>query len=132
MLNVSDPRIGVAGLNPHAGEEGLFGDEEVKEIVPAIERATSEGINAMGPFPPDVIFKNALEDKFDIVVAMYHDQGLIPFKMLYFDIGVNATIGLPIIRTSPDHGTAYDIAWKGSASPASMIEAVLVAEQMKL
>jgi len=132
MLNVSDPRIGVAGLNPHAGEEGLFGDEEVKEIVPAIEQATSEGINAMGPFPPDVIFKNALEDKFDIVVAMYHDQGLIPFKMLYFDTGVNATIGLPIIRTSPDHGTAYDIAWKGSASPASMIEAILVAEQMKL
>jgi len=125
MLNISDPRIGVAGLNPHAGEEGLFGDEEVKEIVPVIEKA-------MGPYPPDVIFKSALDDKFDVVIAMYHDQGLIPFKMLYFDTGVNATIGLPIIRTSPDHGTAYDIAWKGSASPASMIEAVLVAEQMKL
>lgn len=132
MFNISTPRIGVAGLNPHAGEEGLFGNEEMKEIAPAIEQAKSKGINAMGPYPPDVIFKNALEDKFDIVVAMYHDQGLIPFKMLYFDTGVNATIGLPIIRTSPDHGTAYDIAWKGWASPSSMIEAILIAEQMKL
>lgn len=130
MLSIRSPRIAVAGLNPHAGEGGLFGDKEKTSISPAIEKARAEGLSVLGPFSPDIIFKRAVEGEFDIVVAMYHDQGLIPFKMLYFDTGVNATIGLPIIRTSPGHGTAYDIAWKGVASPKSIIEAILVAERM--
>ncbi|MEE9524571.1 MAG: 4-hydroxythreonine-4-phosphate dehydrogenase PdxA [Thermodesulfovibrionales bacterium] len=132
MLSVDSPRIAVAGLNPHAGEGGLFGSEEEAQILPAIQRSQKEGHNVLGPFPPDVIFKKALDGGFDVVVAMYHDQGLIPFKMLYFDKGVNTTIGLPIIRTSPDHGTAYDIAWKGIADPSSMIEAILLAERMEI
>jgi 4-hydroxythreonine-4-phosphate dehydrogenase len=132
MLSVDSPGIAVAGLNPHAGEGGLFGNTEKVRILPAIEKAKNEGINVTGPHPPDVIFKKALDGEFDIIVAMYHDQGLIPFKMLYFDKGVNTTIGLPMIRTSPDHGTAYDIAWKGIADPSSMIEAILLAERMKI
>ncbi len=132
MLSVDSPRIAVAGLNPHAGEGGIFGNTEKIRISPAIEKAKNEGINVTGPYPPDVIFKKAFDGEFDIIVAMYHDQGLIPFKMLYFDKGVNTTIGLPIIRTSPDHGTAYDIAWKGIADPSSMIEAILLAERMKI
>ncbi|GBD99398.1 4-hydroxythreonine-4-phosphate dehydrogenase 2 [bacterium BMS3Abin07] len=131
-LSIESPRIAVAGLNPHAGEGGLFGNEEELHIIPAIEKERAEGINVAGPFPPDIVFKKALEDEFDIVVAMYHDQGLIPFKLMHFDSGVNVTIGLPVIRTSPDHGTACDIAWKGVANPSSMIEAILVAERMKL
>ncbi len=132
MLSVHAPKIAVAGLNPHAGESGLFGTTEQSRISPAIARAQDKGITVNGPFPPDVIFKKAADGEYDIVVAMYHDQGLIPFKLLHFETGVNATIGLPIIRTSPDHGTAYDISWKGNANPSSMIEAIRVAERMKL
>jgi 4-hydroxythreonine-4-phosphate dehydrogenase len=131
MLSVDTPRIAVAGLNPHAGEGGIFGNAERSRITPAIEKAKHEGMNVTGPFPPDVIFKKTVDGEFDIIVAMYHDQGLIPFKMLYFATGVNTTIGLPIIRTSPDHGTAYDIAWKGIADPSSMIEAILLAKRMR-
>jgi 4-hydroxythreonine-4-phosphate dehydrogenase len=133
MLGIRHPRIAVAGLNPHAGESGIFGDEEIREIVPAIEAAALEGLQATGPFPPDIVFNKAYKGEVDIVVCMYHDQGLIPLKMIAFDKGVNVTIGLPIIRTSPDHGTAYDIAWSGStgkADPSSMIEALKLASHM--
>jgi 4-hydroxythreonine-4-phosphate dehydrogenase len=130
MLGIRDARIAVAGLNPHAGEAGIFGDEEIKEIIPAIEDAEREGIQATGPLPPDTIFHKAYRGEVDIVVCMYHDQGLIPLKMIAFDKGVNVTVGLPIIRTSPDHGTAYDIAWSGKADPSSMIEAIKLAVQM--
>ena len=130
MLGIGHPRIAVAGLNPHAGEAGIFGDEETREIVPAIEAAAREGISATGPFPPDTVFHKAYKGEVDIVVCMYHDQGLIPLKMIAFDKGVNVTIGLPIIRTSPDHGTAYDIAWSGKADPSSMIEALKLASHM--
>lgn len=132
MFGISAPKIAVSGLNPHAGEAGIFGDEEIKEIVPAIHDAIREGIPASGPYPPDTIFYSANEGKFDIVVCMYHDQGLIPLKMMAFDVGVNVTVGLPIIRTSPDHGTAYDIAWKGKADPSSMIEAIKLASKLRL
>ena len=132
MFGLKHPRIAVAGLNPHAGETGIFGDEEIKEIIPAIEAAGREGIRATGPFPPDTIFYKAYKGEIDIVVCMYHDQGLIPLKMLAFDKGVNVTVGLPIIRTSPDHGTAYDIAWSGKADPSSMIEAIKLALRMGL
>lgn len=131
MFGLADPEIAVAGLNPHAGESGLFGDEESKEILPAVEEAKREGIRVSGPFPPDTIFHAAYKGEFDMVVCMYHDQGLIPLKMLAFDVGVNVTVGLPIIRTSPDHGTAYDIAWKGIASPSSMREAIKLASRLK-
>jgi 4-hydroxythreonine-4-phosphate dehydrogenase len=127
MLGIRNPRIGVAGLNPHAGEAGMFGNEEISEIAPAVEEAQKEGIPASGPFPPDTIFHKAYRGAFDIVVCMYHDQGLIPLKMIAFESGVNMTVGLPFVRTSPDHGTAYDIAWKGIANPSSMIEAIKVA-----
>lgn len=134
MLGISHPVIAVAGLNPHASESGIFGDEEIREIIPAIEAAKAEGISATGPYPPDTVFIRAYKGEVDIVVCMYHDQGLIPLKMIAFDKGVNVTIGLPIIRTSPDHGTAYDIAWSAkavNADPASMIEALKLALQMK-
>ncbi len=130
MLGIKHPRIAVAGLNPHAGEAGIFGDEEIREIIPAIEAAAREGIAATGPFPPDTVFHKAYKGEVDMVVCMYHDQGLIPLKMIAFDKGVNVTIGLPIIRTSPDHGTAYDIAWSGKADPSSMIEALKLASHM--
>ncbi len=126
-FGIPDPKIVVCGLNPHAGEAGAFGKEEIEEIIPAIDKAKGEGINVEGPLPADTLFYNALQGKWDLVISMYHDQGLIPFKMLLFDTGVNVTIGLPIIRTSPDHGTAFDIAWKGVANPSSMIEAIKVA-----
>ncbi len=132
MLGIGAPRIGVAGLNPHAGEAGMFGSEEIAEIIPAVEEANREGIPASGPFPPDTIFHRAFFGDFDIIVCMYHDQGLIPLKMIAFDTGVNVTVGLPIIRTSPDHGTAYDIAWKGIARPTSMIEAIRLAADLRL
>ena len=132
MLGIKAPRIAVAGLNPHAGEAGMFGDEEIREIIPAIEAARLEGIEATGPFPPDTVFHKAYKGEVDIVVCMYHDQGLVPLKMIAFDTGVNVTVGLPIIRTSPDHGTAYDIAWSGKADPSSLIEAVRLASQMGL
>ncbi len=125
------PRIAVAGLNPHAGEAGMFGDEEKKVIAPAVKRARALGIDAVGPLPPDTVFYRAVRKKeFDCVVCMYHDQGLGPLKLLHFEDGVNATLGLPIIRTSVDHGTAYDIAWKGVASPESLIAAIEMAVDM--
>jgi 4-hydroxythreonine-4-phosphate dehydrogenase len=125
-----DPRIAVAGLNPHAGEDGLFGNEERGIISPAIEIARAEGINAMGPIAPDTVFYKALNGEYDLVVAMYHDQGHIPVKLLGFDKGVNITVGLDIIRTSVDHGTAFDIAGKFKASPDSLIEAILLGQRL--
>lgn len=130
MMGLENPRIAVAGLNPHAGEAGMFGNEEISAIIPAIEAARAAGIECTGPYPPDTLFHKAYNGGVDIVICMYHDQGLIPLKMIAFDKGVNATIGLPIIRTSPDHGTAYDIAWKGIADPSSMIEAIAFAERL--
>lgn len=127
------PRIAVAGLNPHAGEDTLFGDEEERIIHPAImeakERAMEreERVSIEGPFPPDTLFYHAAQGKFDCVVCMYHDQGLIPFKLLHFNDGVNTTLGLPIIRTSVDHGTAYDIAWKMRADHTSLVQAIKMA-----
>jgi len=132
MLKIKNPKIAVAGLNPHAGEAGRFGDEEIKKIIPAIKKARKERIPVSGPYPPDTVFYKAYKGEIDIVVCMYHDQGLIPFKMIAFDKGVNLTLGLPFIRTSPDHGTAYDIAWKGIANPSSMIEAIKVAAKLQL
>lgn len=132
MMGIDTPRIAVAGLNPHAGEAGMFGGEEDSAIIPAMEVARASGIACTGPHPPDTLFHKAYNGGVDIVVCMYHDQGLIPLKMIAFDKGVNATIGLPIIRTSPDHGTAYDIAWKGIADPSSMIEAVAFACRLRI
>ncbi|HEY64341.1 MAG TPA: 4-hydroxythreonine-4-phosphate dehydrogenase PdxA [Caldilineae bacterium] len=129
-LGIPRPRIAVAGLNPHAGEGGLFGDEERREIAPAIETARSNGWDVTGPLPPDTVFLRAVKGEFDIVVAMYHDQGHIPMKLLAFDSGVNVTIGLPIIRTSVDHGTAFDIAGSGQARETSLLAAIEVAVQM--
>jgi len=130
------PRIAVAGLNPHAGEGGLFGDEEARMVGPAITLARLEGIDASGPYPPDTVFMRARHDPpahpgaFDIVVAMYHDQGLIPVKYLGVEQGVNVTLGLPFVRTSPDHGTAFDIAGKDQADPSSLIAAIRMARQL--
>ncbi len=131
MFNIKNPKIAVAGLNPHAGEAGIFGVEEIKEIIPAVKEAAKEGIPVSGPYPPDIVFHKAYKGDFDIVICMYHDQGLIPLKMIAFDKGVNITLGLPFIRTSPDHGTAYDIAWRGLADPSSMIEAIKVAASLR-
>jgi 4-hydroxythreonine-4-phosphate dehydrogenase len=130
MMGIEKPQIAVAGLNPHAGEAGIFGREEIEEIIPAVKEAAKEGIQALGPFPPDTVFNKAYKGEFDIVVCMYHDQGLIPLKMIAFETGVNVTVGLPVIRTSPDHGTAYDIAWKGIANPSSIIEAIKLAARL--
>lgn len=124
------PRIAVAGLNPHAGEGGLFGGEEKDAIAPAIEAARAQGIAAEGPFAPDTVFMRARRGEFDVVIAMYHDQGLIPVKYLGVEQGVNVTLGLPLVRTSPDHGTAFDIAGTGQADPSSLVEAVRVARQL--
>jgi len=129
------PRIGVAGLNPHAGEGGLFGREELEIIAPAVAAACAEGIDAQGPFAPDTIFMRARSTperpgEFDVVIAMYHDQGLIPVKYLGVEQGVNVTLGLPFVRTSPDHGTAFDIAGKGLADPASLLAAIRMARQL--
>ncbi|OGC04679.1 4-hydroxythreonine-4-phosphate dehydrogenase PdxA [candidate division WOR-1 bacterium RIFOXYA12_FULL_43_27] len=121
-------RIAVAGLNPHAGEKGLLGDEEKRKIIPAIAAARKLGISVEGPFPADTLFNAAKNGKYDLVVAMYHDQGLIPIKLLAFNKAVNVTIGLPIIRTSVDHGTGFDIAGKNMADPSSLIRAIKVAE----
>ncbi len=129
-LGLTSPRIAVAGLNPHAGEGGMFGDEEILHIAPACEEARAAGLDVTGPLPPDTVFYKAAKGAFDIVVCMYHDQGLIPLKMLAFGRAVNVTVGLPIIRTSVDHGTAYDIAGKGVADPSSLIEAVTLAAEM--
>ena len=126
-FGVPAPAIAVAGLNPHAGESGMFGDEEERILQPALEQARSEGIDAQGPFPPDTLFYHVDQGRFDAVVAMYHDQGLIPFKMRHFEDGVNTTLGLPIIRTSVDHGTAYDLAGRGRADERSMLAAIRMA-----
>lgn len=119
-FGIANPRLAVAALNPHAGEGGMFGDEEVRLIGPGMALAAAEGWPAEGPFPPDTVFHRAAAGGYDAVVCMYHDQGLIPFKLLHFEDGVNVTLGLPIVRTSVDHGTAYDIAGRGLASPASL------------
>lgn len=129
-FKIPQPKIAVCGLNPHAGESGAFGDEEIIHITPAVAEARKLGIGVTGPLPADTLFYYANQGKWDAVVAMYHDQGLIPFKMLSFNVGVNLTLGLPIIRTSPDHGTAFNIAWKGVADPSSMIAAVKVASRL--
>ncbi len=124
------PKIGVAGLNPHAGEQGLFGGEEQTAIAPAIAGARARGIDVSGPFPADTLFVRARRGEFDAVIACYHDQGLIPVKLVAFGQAVNVTLGLPIVRTSVDHGTAFDIAGQGVADPESMIAAVLLAARL--
>jgi len=129
-FGIDQPRIAVAGLNPHAGEHGLFGDEEQHTISPAIEASRARGIDVSGPFPGDTIFVRATRGEFDVVVACYHDQGLIPVKLLAFGHAVNVTLGLPIIRTSVDHGTAFDIAGEGVAEAGSMVEAVRLAARL--
>jgi 4-hydroxythreonine-4-phosphate dehydrogenase len=129
-FDIAKPHIGVCGLNPHASENGQFGDEEERLITPAINMAREQGIHVSGPYPPDTIFIKAKQGAFDAVVAMYHDQGLIPVKLLAFDQAVNCTIGLPIIRTSPDHGTAFDIVGRNKANPGSMRAALNLAIDM--
>ena len=129
-MGIPNPRIAVAGLNPHAGEGGRFGDEEIRIISPAIKAMQDEGLNVSGPWPGDTVFMMAREGKFDVVVAQYHDQGLIPVKYLGLEKGVNITLGLPFIRTSPDHGTAFDIAGQDKADPASMITALEMAQKL--
>jgi len=129
-LGVAAPRVAVAGLNPHAGEGGLFGRAEIEIIAPAIAAAKAEGIDASGPWPGDTVFMSARQGKFDVVVAQYHDQGLIPVKYMGLDEGVNITLGLPFVRTSPDHGTAFDIAQTGQANPSSLIRACDIAIQL--
>jgi 4-hydroxythreonine-4-phosphate dehydrogenase len=129
-LQLPRARVAVCGLNPHAGEGGEFGDEEIKTISPAILAAQKRGYDVVGPLSGDTVFHYALRGDFDAVVAMYHDQGLAPLKAVAFDTGVNWTLGLPFIRTSPDHGTAYDIAGKGIANPSSMIAAIRLAKQL--
>lgn len=128
-FGIPKPRLAVAALNPHAGEEGLFGDEEVRVISPAIEKARGAGMDVSGPHPPDTLFYKALKGRWDAVVCMYHDQGLIPFKTVHFSDGVNVTLGLPIVRTSVDHGTAYDIAGTGKADPKSLVAAIRMAAE---
>ncbi len=123
-LGIGNPKIAVAGLNPHAGEAGAFGVEELNEIIPAIEQCRSQGIDCSGPYPADTIFRRAWQGEFDLVIAMYHDQGHSPAKLVAMDEGVNVTLGIPIIRTSVDHGTAYDIAWKGVAREDSLRAAI--------
>lgn len=129
-LGLSRARVAVCGLNPHAGEGGKFGDEEITTIAPAVRAAQKRGLDVVGPLSGDTVFHYALQGDFDAVVAMYHDQGLAPLKAVAFDTGVNWTLGLPFIRTSPDHGTAYDIAGKGIANPSSMIAALRLARQL--
>jgi 4-hydroxythreonine-4-phosphate dehydrogenase len=130
MLGFENPRVAVCGLNPHAGENGMFGSEESEFIVPAIEEARADGIDCEGPFPADTLFLQAVRGKYDLVVAMYHDQGHVPMKLLDFEHTVNVTLGLPIIRTSVDHGTAFDIAGQGLADPEDMKTAMRLAVQL--
>jgi 4-hydroxythreonine-4-phosphate dehydrogenase len=129
-FGLQSPRISVAGLNPHAGESGAMGKTEIDIIEPTIEALKREGLNISGPFPADTLFHAAARKTYDVVIGMYHDQALIPIKTLGFDEGVNTTLGLPFVRTSPDHGTAYDIAGKGLANPQSLIEALKLAKKM--
>ncbi|MCB9787583.1 MAG: 4-hydroxythreonine-4-phosphate dehydrogenase PdxA [Deltaproteobacteria bacterium] len=129
-FGVAAPRIAMAALNPHAGDGGLFGDEEARIVGPAVERLRAEGLDVSGPASPDTVYHQALSGRFDAVVAPYHDQALIPFKLVHFSDGVNVTLGLPRPRTSPDHGPAYDIAGRGVADPTSMIRAMTMAVEM--
>jgi len=129
-LGISEPKMAVSGLNPHAGENGQFGDEEIKEIAPAIKKAREEGINVVGPLPPDTVFNRAFKGEFNGVVSMLHDHGFVALKSRDFEHGVNITVGLPIIRTSVGHGTAFDIAWSGRASCESLLSAIEAAEKM--
>jgi 4-hydroxythreonine-4-phosphate dehydrogenase len=129
-LGVESPRVAVAGLNPHAGENGLFGSEDAEHIAPAVAAAVEEGIDATGPHPPDTVMMRARTGAFDIVVVQYHDQGHIPIKLMGFDTGVNVTVGLPFFRTSVDHGTAFDIAGTGKAHPASLRAALDLARSL--
>ena len=129
-FGLDDPEIGVAGLNPHAGEGGLLGDEDDNVVRPAIERAVARGLRVSGPFPADTLFVRAARGEFDAVIAAYHDQGLVPVKLLAFGRAVNVTLGLPIIRTSVDHGTAFDIAGKGIADEGSLVEAIVLAARL--
>jgi 4-hydroxythreonine-4-phosphate dehydrogenase len=130
LFGIKKPRIAVAGFNPHAGEHGLFGDEETRLILPAITRAKAQRIDCSGPHPADTMFAKALTGAFDALVALYHDQGLIPLKTVAFGHCVNITVGLPILRTSVDHGTAFDIAGKGIADPTSLVDAIVMAAQL--
>jgi 4-hydroxythreonine-4-phosphate dehydrogenase len=132
LMGIAAPRIAVAGLNPHAGEGGLFGDEEIRHIAPAIADARAEGWDTTGPFAPDTVFMRARRGEFDVVVAMTHDHGLIPVKYLGVEQGVNVTLGLPFVRTSPDHGTAFDIAGRGIADPASLGAALAMARRLSV
>jgi len=129
-FGIKEPRLALAALNPHAGEAGLFGKEETEILAPAARAARSEGINVTDPLPSDTLFYRAVKGEFDAVICPYHDQGLIPLKLLHFETGVNVTLGLPVIRTSPDHGTAYDIAGKGKANPDSLKAAIVAAIDM--
>jgi 4-hydroxythreonine-4-phosphate dehydrogenase len=129
-FGIARPRIAVLGLNPHAGDGGIFGDEEARIVAPAIAEARALGVDATGPWPADGLFPRAVRGDFDAVVALYHDQGLIPAKLLDFQETVNVTLGLPFVRTSPDHGTADDIAWTGKADPQPMIAALLLAARL--
>ena len=129
-FDIARPRIAIAGLNPHAGEDGALGDEDQTVVRPAVERLKSEGINARGPLPADSLFHEAARASYDVALAMYHDQALIPIKTLAFDHAVNVTLGLPFVRTSPDHGTAFDIAGTGRADPASLIAALQLAARL--
>jgi 4-hydroxythreonine-4-phosphate dehydrogenase len=129
-FGIAAPRIALAGLNPHAGEHGVIGHEEERVLIPAVAIARAKGINLTGPWPGDTVFARAVGGEFDVVIACYHDQGLIPVKLIAFGEAVNVTLGLPIIRTSVDHGTAFDIAGKGVASPESLIHAVLLAAKL--
>jgi len=129
-FGLAHPRLAIAGLNPHAGEQGALGDEETTLIQPAIDTLRAEGIDVSGPWPPDTMFTPAARKRYDVAICMYHDQALIPLKTLDMDHGVNVTLGLPIARTSPDHGTAYDIAGKGVADPSSLLAAIALAAQL--
>ena len=129
-FGIASPRLAIAGLNPHAGEQGALGDEETTIIAPALAALRAEGIDVAGPWPPDTMFTPAARQRYDVAICMYHDQALIPLKTLDMDHGVNVTLGLPIVRTSPDHGTAYDIAGKGVADPSSLIAAIELAASL--
>ncbi|MEQ8825701.1 MAG: 4-hydroxythreonine-4-phosphate dehydrogenase PdxA [Filomicrobium sp.] len=131
-FGIEKPRISVCGLNPHAGEDGALGREEIDVIAPALQRLRDRGLDVAGPLPADTMFHAEARSRYDVAVAMYHDQALIPIKTLAFDKGVNVTLGLPFVRTSPDHGTAFDIAGHGKASPESFIQALLMAERMAI
>ena len=129
-FGIARPRLAIAGLNPHAGEEGALGDEDLVMVRPAVERLRALGIDARGPLPADTMFHAAARATYDVALAMYHDQALIPIKTLAFDHGVNVTLGLPFVRTSPDHGTAFDIAGTGRADPSSLIAALRLATRL--